>query len=244
MRESVGSFEPYQDEILEDLKGKMGNNPDFVSPDTYGRIFDSANLKQGDTVLDIGAGYIHVLEDYSYTSKIENRGLILIPIDEDVERLQSWMLHPYQARKENETVVRPVHSDAADMPFADGTVAFALSINLINAPESVHTAEDIIADTYRVLKPEGQMLISSFGYFRIKNPDGSIEYNNGFSEDQFITADDVRSIAENIGFASVEDVPQSQEAIDSEFGLVQESLKKEGKELVEIIHHFALLLKK
>lgn len=243
MSESINGFEPYQKEILRGLEGKILNHPDFVAPETYGQIFDAADLKAGDTVLDLGAGYIHVLEDHSYTHQLEDRGLVLIPVDDDVERLESWLLHPYHQRRENETVVRPVTADVTDTPFKDESVAFALSINLINAPIEKDT-EEILVEAHRILKPTGQLIISSFGYDKMQKPDGTVVYNNGFTEDQFVTAEDVKRMAIEVGFAEVEDLPLDQARIDAEFKSVQEFLEKKGERLLEIVHPFAVLLKK
>jgi ubiquinone/menaquinone biosynthesis C-methylase UbiE len=241
------NFEPYQLEILEDIKKrKVHNHPDYVERDIYKNVFDTAGLKPGDTVLDLGAGCINLNLDNSYTSELEHRGLIFVPVDDDISAVESWMLHPYHQRGKNETVVRPISADIRELPFADESIPFALSINVVNSPlenEKVFLQE-MLTELYRVLRDGGQLLISSFGYYKMKNSEGTFFYNDGITEDHFVTIEDVKRAAERVGFGSFEDLPISEELLAKEFQSVQDSIKPEGSELFEIVHPFAVLIKK
>lgn len=236
--------------LFEDLKDKIYYNADFISRETYKKIFDKLDLK-GKTVLELGCGFIPLHEE-TYLREMDNRGANLIPVDKDSVRMSSWTLPPSQESREDETetIIQPVQTQIENLPFGPSSVDGCISINLLNekSPEDIKV---IAQHIYGVLKEEGFLLVSTFGYLRVSLEDGSVKYNDNFSADQIVSADQVKGILKEVGFSDLEDIPLDQERINKIVNLGAEHLLQDyfiesGSKPVsaEFIEPLAVLAKK
>lgn len=202
-------------------------NNDFVNKGTYEELFKRLDLN-GKTIVNVGAGFS--ISPYSTTGS----GLDVTPMIEALNeqdpnctlalldynhlRTTSWlMLDTHQSAKNNNVHLEPVTGDAKALPFADGSLDGYLSSNLINEPREMESelsfVKKMLAEAYRVLKPGGFLMVSSFGYFWWQLEDGTIIYNDNVDIEEIVTEEMVKKLIQDAGFSSVSPVPLDEKQI-------------------------------
>lgn len=198
-------------------------NIDFVNVDTYRSIFNQV-VHPGDTIVNVGAGYsispTPELVD-SITRALQQSGeeVTLIPIDYSHDRTKSWLLlDTKEAEKDDLIHLEPVTASATDLPFGTASVDGYYSANLINEPRmdkpgSVFV-KDMLTEAYRVLKPGGFFLVSSFGYVWWKLQNGLFIYNDNVDEEKMVTKEQIMEMLTEIGYTNIEEVPFDDKIIE------------------------------
>ncbi|MFZ1019561.1 MAG: hypothetical protein WAN61_01020 [Minisyncoccia bacterium] len=102
--------------LVEELKDKIVNNVDFISPEIYKSIFSRFDLK-GAKILDVGAGFIPVNSQASqYINALPIKDLTLVPFDINDLKIRSWNLVNRDKPLLKESMVRPVRGDMFNLP--------------------------------------------------------------------------------------------------------------------------------
>jgi ubiquinone/menaquinone biosynthesis C-methylase UbiE len=116
-----------------------------------GYYFDSANLKQGEHVLDLGSG--SGMDVFVAALKVGSTGHVT-GVDMTEEQLEK----SEQLRKENNFENISFHKSYIEtLPFADASFDAVISNGVINlCPDK----EKVFAEIVRVLKPKGKMAIA------------------------------------------------------------------------------------
>jgi SAM-dependent methyltransferase len=169
-------------EYLESHQDKLHHNADFVSVETYIDLFKKIDLTNK-IVVNIGAGYsvspLHYGAMNPVTMAISKIGvpMTFIPVDYNHDRTKSWLLLDTHDPKKNDLIqLEPVTGDATHLPFGDSSLDVYISTNLINEPREDELESNfvrrMIGEAYRVLRPGGSIVLSSFGYVWHRNADG------------------------------------------------------------------------
>jgi len=253
------SLNPEQEKILsETLEAMKGSDViysiDFVPLENYRKIFDSLGDLKGKMIIDLAAGFVPIGagEGSKYFETLGHRGATLIPVEIDAQKAKSWrMLSPDMLSEEEReliaTKVEPVRANAFDLPFKTGSIDGALSINFFNLPlaEKKDLVPMLFSELNRVLKDDGFVVLSNFGYFKHTSADGSVVYNNGIAENQIVTVKQLRQQAEESGF-QVLDIPLDNEKIKwAQDDLKRQALERNQKiKKVEIVEPTAMFLTK
>jgi ubiquinone/menaquinone biosynthesis C-methylase UbiE len=235
--------------------GGFSYNADFISAKTYGELFDELGVtsEKKMTVIDVGAGVVPLGEKkYStaYAEEIDERGVRLVPIDMNETRVRTWQLLPDGPQFEGDSYAQPVVADALHLPFQDSSVDGSISINLLNGFRSncKENASRALSEIYRVLKPGGFLIISTYGYYRIVKKDGSEEYSDDFKPEDFVDAEFIKNSARELGFSSVKEVELSQKKIKESVSYWTEKKKtaKGGENIdrIDCVDSVGLLFKK
>lgn len=186
----------------------LNTNP--VAAETYRRLFKKL-VYPGDIVVNLGTGVaIDVSGNLNYLNKeivdaCEEKGARLIAIDLGHTNL---VTHNYLKEVTGNTSLHPVEADAMQLPLAAESVRGIVSSNLINCPNPefsiTEQGKKIIDEAWRVLRPGGFLLLSSFGYKIIsKDVSGKIIYNNDLREDDILTLKDIEVILSKQGFIDI-----------------------------------------
>lgn len=199
------------------------HNADFVSVDTYERLFRGFDLNNK-TIINVGAGFsIHhpsSVEVNPMTEAISNINpkCTVIPLDYLHTRTKSWLLLDTQGESNDNIHLEPITGDATALPCKDESLDGYLSANLINEPRGKETeltfVRKMISEAYRVLKPGGFLVVSSFGYFWYKLEDETIIYNDNIDIDEIVEKEMVKIIFEKVGFSAVTEISLDERAIE------------------------------
>lgn len=225
-------------EYLIDNGHKFFINLDLVSSSTYQGLFESLEL-DGKTVVNVGAGY-SLGPGYNHSSPLAeamskvNPNIVYIPVDYNHARTRSWpLLESIDGKDDGRIKIEPVTADATSLPFKDGSVDGYLSANLINEPRVGESelvfVKKILDEAYRVLKPGGFIVLSSFGYFWWKLKDGQVIYNDSIDIEEIVDKDKVRQLLIATGFVDITELPldeaQAKEAIKERLERNQNSVE-------------------
>lgn len=189
-------------------------NIDFVSVATYTELFTTLDL-DNKTVLDVGAGYSIAPTDLKVPPMIValqkvNPKVTLIPFDYNHNRSKSWLLLDSAENSDN-IKLEPVTGDATSLPFADSTLDGYISSNLINEPTAtdseLHFVHKLFQEAYRVLKPGGFLIITSFGYFYWELNSGATLCNDNIDTEEIVTKEQVAKLLAQAGFITQQDLP-------------------------------------
>jgi ubiquinone/menaquinone biosynthesis C-methylase UbiE len=180
--------------------------PDVLQPEAYRRwyetplgarvdsdekevVFELADLKPGEEVLDVGCG------DGNYTGPAVERKGWAVGLDRSPAMLQA------AARRLSGTPgLRWVEGDATSLPFRDGSfdVVFIVTVLCFAAdPQAV------VNEAFRVLRSGGRIILGELGRYsswaltrRVRGLLGSTTWRDA----HFFTSRDLRSLLEGAGF--------------------------------------------
>lgn len=192
-------------------------NADYVNVETYARLF--ARLGVRDTVLlDLAAGDLPADEREifpSYVSALTGRNVRLIPIEKEEERIRTWKDFPgmWYSDKVRHQGIR---ADVLHLPIKDGVIPGAISLNYVNSftERAREQTKKFLTEAFRVLRPGGFLIISTFGYVCTLDSQGHMRVNDKIPFDQFVTTEMVMELAKEVGFSSSEKVPVDQRIIE------------------------------
>lgn len=201
--------------FLKENSHLMFTNPDFVSQETYTEYLKGEKVK-GENIAIVGAGFPFAGGDFNSTikalSKLEADGATLLPVDIKENRARSWLLPDKKGRKgEIGPEIEPIVADATKLPFANNSIGGYISTNLVNEPNKtegeIPFVRNMLNEAYRVLKPEGFLIISSFGYIRYEKDDGTVVYNDNIDSEEIVPEDVVERLIKEAGFQIVKPMP-------------------------------------
>ena len=208
-------------------------NYDPISAETYRRIFNKL-IHPRDVVVNVGAGFaIDPTDGFNHLNKevleaCTKKDATLIVVDTYHSNLLS-----HQDLKEltKNVNLQVVEANGLQLPIADATVAGTVSGNLINFPNAGLKLEEqasrLIEETYRILRPGGFILLSSFGYtIEGKDEQGKNIYNNELKKEDLLTLKRTEEILVAKGFTDVAELdidPENEEIINKAY----ESLPEE-----------------
>lgn len=197
-----------QDETI-----KVSFNPDPISKETYIRIFEKL-IEKDAVVLNIGAGFaidpVGGLNSLNETvlAECEEKGARLLIID-----LEKGNLFSHQDLKEavQAESLLPIYALGQKLPLSDASVSGIVTSNLINCPAPNLTLKDqaaeLITEAFRVLRPGGFILISSFGYILESiSSSGEKQYNNDLKERDLFTLKQLEHMLDSKGFVRISEL--------------------------------------
>ncbi|OGE29754.1 MAG: hypothetical protein A3G09_00595 [Candidatus Moranbacteria bacterium RIFCSPLOWO2_12_FULL_48_12] len=197
-------------------------NYDPISAETYRRIFNKL-IHPGDIVVNVGAGFaIDPTDGFNHL----NREILDACTKKDATLIVADTYHSnlltHQDLKEltKNVNLQVVEANGLQMPITDASVAGMVSGNLINFPNAEMKLEEqanrLIEETYRILRPGGFILLSSFGYnIEGKDEEGRNVYNNELKKEDLLTLKRTEEILVSKGFTDVAelDIDPENEAI-------------------------------
>lgn len=188
---------------------------DFVGEEKYKEVLRKYDLKDKQ-VIDIGAGYPppKVLSEEKKSAPLgselqealENKGAKIIAVDVANEPLK----HQKEAGR------LPVLGSVFELPFEEESIdGGAIILNLFNSsfkPEreekeifmKPEECKEILEEAYRVLQKGTFLIINNYGYTIVKIDNLKII---GPEENEIITPELIRKLAEEVGFQHIEDIP-------------------------------------
>lgn len=242
---------PEQRVALEHLKteireGNAGYNDDYVSPETYQRVFNQLGDLRGKKVADLGAGIVGLRAPFAsfQTPILLDRGAMVIPIDQRQESVRTWNV--YHGEIEH---VAPLTANFFHLPFENESLDGIASANTVNLHWSAYGQDShayvrlFLEEMARVIKKGGFSIISSFGYYKRTHLDGHISYNNDITEEQILTASELRQAASQMGFTEISDIALDPKRIAISTKTLNER-KPNDVSKIEVIEPAAFLLKK
>lgn len=222
-------------EYLESKGHAFFHNADLVATDTYLELFRGLNLN-GKTIVNVGSGYALAGSYNGVTPMVEGLNKIdpditYIPLDYNHDRSRSWLLLETEKPEENNRInLEPVTGDATLLPFGDETIDGYLSANLINEPRKeqseVKFVTQMLTEAYRVIKPGGFIVLSSFGYLWYELEDGQIIYNDSVDIEEIVEKEKVLEILLKVGFSEIAELPLNQQEVEA---VIRERLERNPK---------------
>ncbi len=167
-----------------------------------------------------------------------------MPLDINELKARSWNLMNKDKPRPRESAVRPVRGDMFNLPFEDESFDGGISINVVNSCNT-YQVYYLLKEIYRVLKPRGFLILSSFGYYE-STENGKVSYNNEFKRNDIIQVNIVKALAKRTGYSETEDVSLDMERIKTELKKADEYKNKNSQNKVEVkvVAPFGLLLRK
>lgn len=219
MKEQYADEELHPENLLPALADAnlLRYNADFIARDTYAKVFDRLRVNDG-TMLDLGAGLVPLGQNMgssSYTEELAKRHVHIIPVDRSQLAIHTWKVAPRVDDGET-SYASPIQADVNNLPIKDASVDGAISINYLNSFEKKarESVQNFLREAYRVIKPGGFLIISTFGYTCSLSSRGELSVNNRIPFDEFVTSAMVEEEARKIGFAAAEKIPLDKADID------------------------------
>lgn len=220
---------------LEKYSHKFFFNEDFVSIPTYETILKTLDLHDK-KIVNVGAGFSLRAEADHFTTALQNvaENITLFPVDYNHARTTSWLLLDSQNedKEVNDTIhLEPVTADATKLPFEDSSMHGYASVNLVNEPrleEYNHIfVEKLLQEAFRILKDGGFILLSSFGYNRYLEQDGTERFNDSMDREDIITSTELQELLVRVGFKNIQSLPIDGNAVEQKI----KDLKKQEEEI-------------
>jgi SAM-dependent methyltransferase len=219
-------------EYLESHGHNFFHNADLVSTETYKSLFSELDLTDK-TIVNVGAGYSLSGSYNGLNPMVEGLSqsrpkVVYIPLDYNHDRTKSWsLLESNDESKSDRITLEPVTADATALPLADESIDGYLSSNLINEPRKEESeykfVQDMLAEAYRVIKPGGFIVLSSFGYFWWELDNGQVIYNDSIDIEEIVEKEMIYKIMARVGFEEIKELPLEQSEIEL---LIQQRLER------------------
>lgn len=199
-----------------------GINVDPISKEDYRALF-SKYVHTGDVVLATGVGTTdvlrvsnHQLNELTDVTKLKGAKLLVSDFE-----YASVTTHKDYKELRKDAHVHVLTADAMQLPLADSSVNGMVSSNLINCPPYWFTGKSmtlreqsqlLLREAFRVLKPGGFLVATSFGYFEDgKDKHGRTLYNNDLKEDDILGLKEFEILLDQARFTDIRDLIPGEE---------------------------------
>ncbi len=224
------------------------SHADYISPEKYRELLEAEGPLKGKKIVELGAGIVRIGRnaiETNYEEALVEKGAVLIPVDLIDETIKTWNI----TRGQDAIKVAPLQADILKLPFPDESIDGCVSANVVNFyptlenPDCHLFAYKLLREAHRVVKKGGFIIISSFGYTKTTHMSGAVTYNNRILEHQIVTPSEIKHMALQLGFSSVEEIPLEEEELSNSTRKMNANLGKDIKRK-EILYACGFLLKK
>ncbi|HUX35907.1 MAG TPA: methyltransferase domain-containing protein [Candidatus Paceibacterota bacterium] len=171
-------------------------------------------MHPGDRIINVGAGFavdptkiVNNLNGEILDACVKNDAT-LVAVDVDYKNL---LTHKDLKELTDNKNLEMFQADAMNMPLGNESVSGIVSGNLINCPNPEMRLEEqayrLAEEAWRLLRPGGFLLLSSFGYGLIeKDKQGRNLYNNDLRKEDFLTLKRLEKILSDRGFKDISEL--------------------------------------
>lgn len=216
---------------------------DFVKEEKYEELLKNRDLRNK-RIIDLGAGYpppqkgspekklLPLAPELQET--LEQKGAKLIAVDVATAPLEA------QKKRGRETIL----AGAFQLPFQNESIdGGCIILNLFNSSfkteekrevfMTIEECEKILREVYRVLQRGCFVVISNYGYV-VAKLDNLVKMM-GPEQNEVVTLQDLKNLAEKIGFTKTEDIPLDVERTKLGEKLMVESFPEALRDRIELI---------